>query len=426
MLHYTTLPELSVLAYLMSRICCEDIKMRLYKNHKNPCFPSTMCRTTLCIILTAIMLSACQDPYQNAHSGGPTAVETDDFQAAIFYYDYTDVYLSSVRTALIKELAALGIAYNEYDAEASQATQDTQIETAIRSHADVLVVNIVSSGSSGVADNICLKAERAGIPVIFFNRSIEADGDEGVILDYYNNVAFVGTDPAEAGHLQGQMIGDYVSRHFKEMDLNDNGEISYAMFKGEAKNAEAIYRTKYSVEDANDILTSAGMPKLVYFNLKSVDAFQLDLTGKWSLTAAQDYMMADLSQYNRDNDNMIELVICNNDNMAEGCVRALQTVGYNLPKEESTVIPVFGVDATAAAKKLIEDGAMTGTVVQDADGMAKAISQLVNNVYEKRELLDGMQDYAYDKEHDLKNKIYIPYHLYDPKQNPQNDGEESR
>ena len=39
-------------------------------------------------------------------------------------------------------------------------------------------------------------------------------------------------------------------------------------------------------------------------------------------------------------------------------------------------IPVFGVDATDAAKQLIKDGKMTGTIKQDAEGMADCIADL--------------------------------------------------
>ena len=58
------------------------------------------------------------------------------------------------------------------------------------------------------------------------------------------------------------MIGEYLKEYYSKVDLNRDGVISYALFKGEAKNVEAIYRTKYSVEDANEILVKAGYPEL--------------------------------------------------------------------------------------------------------------------------------------------------------------------
>ena len=265
----------------------------------------------------ALSAAGCQKPGHVRESVPAVSSSEDAFQCAVFYYDYSDVYVSSVRAELNRFLVMKGLPYVEFDAASSQSTQNAQVESAIAAGAKLLIVNIVKSGSSDVSDVICLKAERAGIPVIFFNRSIESDGDEGVILDYYDSVAFVGTDPAEAGHLQGEMIGKYLLSHFAKTDINQDGQISYVLFKGEAKNVEAIYRTKYAVEDANALLSSAGFAPLYYFNPDSVDHFQLDLTGRWAMTSAQDYMMTDLSRFNEAEGNMIELVIANSDNLAE-------------------------------------------------------------------------------------------------------------
>ncbi len=71
-------------------------------------------------------------------------------------------------------------------------------------------------------------------------------------------------------------------------------------------------------------------------------------------TDCNNYMTTNLSQYNEGSKNMIELVICNNDGMAEGAVSALNDKGYNLGtgKDCKTMILVFGVDATDAAKQL--------------------------------------------------------------------------
>ena len=367
---------------------------------------------TIAVVL-ASPLGGCSKPGKTGDASA-SGSESSAFTAAIFYYDYDDVYISSVRNALTADLAASQIAYQEYDADHDQITQNSQVDKAIKNGADVLVVNIVNSGSAERTDVICQKAEQAGIPVVFFNRPIEEEGYEGVILDYYDDIAFVGTDSVEAGHLQGQMIGEYLVAHYDEVDLNGDGQISYALFKGEAANVEAIYRTKYSVEDANAILAANGHPALAYFDSSSVDKFQLDLTGSWTAESAQSYLLTDLTRYNEANGNMIELVIANSDAMAEGAINALQTYGYNLGTDDCTTIPVFGVDATAAGRELIASGIMTGTISQDAQAMADCICQMVENAQGGHDLLRDMDSYPRDTEFGRKRMILLPYSIYRP------------
>jgi methyl-galactoside transport system substrate-binding protein len=175
---------------------------------------------------------------------------------------------------------------------------------------------------------------------------------------------------------------------------------------GQLGNAEAIARTQYGVEDANAVLEEAGKPALVYFDAANTDCYQVDQQGAWSAAAAQDYMKTNLSQFNEENGNMIELVICNNDGMAEGAVTALQDAGYN--KEGAKVIPVFGVDATDAAKEAIGKGAMIGTIKQDADGMANTITTITKNFFGEKEKFDGV-----DTENVVGTwRVNIPYGVY--------------
>ena len=336
-----------------------------------------------------------------------------DLKVAVFYYTYSDTYISSVRTALDAQLDALGVTYQDFDSNGNQTTQNEAIQTAIADGYNLLIVNMVTSGSSDTAKGIM---ELAGdVPVIFFNRAVDEDGVEASasVLNAYENIAFVGTDAPEAGHLQGKMIGEYVLEHYDELDLNGDGKISYAMFKGDEANVEAIYRTQYGVEDANAVLTAAGKPELVYFDANNTSGYQVDLNGHWSAAAALDYMNTNLSQYNEGNNNMIELIICNNDNMAEGCISALNSAGYNLGTgQDCTTIPVFGVDATDSAQQLIADGKMTGTIKQDAQGMADAIAFLAGNVAEGKDLMDGTDGYTKDTANNLDNKIFIAYQEY--------------
>lgn len=363
-----------------------------------------------------LALAACANP-----ASGSRQIErgsSDTFTAASFYFDFDDVYVGSVRTNINESLTAAGIPYKEYDAGNDQPTQNKQIDKAISDGADILIINLVSSGNTEQADTICQTAEAAGIPVVFFNRPVEAPGYEGMILNYYDNVAYVGTDAEQSGRLQGQMIGDYLVEHFSETDLNHDGKITYALFKGQAGNIGADYRTKYSVEVANEVLTNSGYPELAYFDESSIDHFQLDLTGSWSLESARDYMKTDLLYYNEDEDNMIELVIANSDAMAEGAIEALQSFGYNDGEEGHTTIPVFGVDASESGKRLIAEGYMTGTVTQDAHAMAVCIGRLVQNAYNGRDLFYAMDDYPRDDENGIETKILLPYSIYEPESTP--------
>ncbi len=99
-------------------------------------------------------------------------VDLSTADVAVFYYTYSDAYISSVRTALDSKLDELGVKYTDYDSNNTQATQNEQIQTAIASGANVLVVNVVTSGTVDVSSQIVQMAKDADIPVIFFNRAV--------------------------------------------------------------------------------------------------------------------------------------------------------------------------------------------------------------------------------------------------------------
>jgi len=321
----------------------------------------------------------------------------------VFYYTYSDTYISSVRSALDNGLKEAGLSFQDYDGNGNQTTQTEQIQTAITKGAKVILVNIVNTGSDDAANGIISLAKNAQIPVIFFNREVSDDA-----IKSYDKCAFVGTRAEEAGILQGQMIGEYLLNNYAKVDLNGDGEISYILFKGEEGNNEAIYRTQYSVEEANKMLGQAGKKPLRFYDAANPNKYLVDRNGQWSASAANEYMTTALTSYSEKHGNMIELVICNNDGMAEGAITALNAAGYNLGGE-SKMIPVFGVDATEAAQQLIRGSKMAGTIKQDAVGMAKALATLSGNVMAQKELLFGMEAYNIDAN---VTKIRIPYSKY--------------
>ena len=358
-------------------------------------------KKTLAIILAVVMmvslLAGCGDkPGPNPDPAGSS------LDVAVFYYDFSDVYISSVRNSMNSQLDALGVKYNNYDGAGNQSQQTDQINTAIANGANLLIVNIVETSSPDAAQNAVEAARTAGIPIIFFNREVSNE-----VVNSYEKCAFVGTDAPEAGHMQGKLVGEYLLANYDAVDLNGDGTISYVMFKGQEGNAEAEARTQFGVEDANAVLTAAGKPELVYYNASATDKYLVDQGGKWSAQAANDYMSSILSEYSETNGNMIELIICNNDGMAEGAVSALQGAGYNTG--DGKTIPVFGVDATDSAKQLINEGKMTGTIKQDAEGMASTIVNLVSSVKNGGNLMDNTSSFNVDEG---VAKIRVPYATY--------------
>ncbi len=334
----------------------------------------------------------------------PACRSKDKADIHVFYYTYSDTYISTVRAALDKRLDDAKISYQDHDGNNSQTTQTEQIQTAITKGAKAIAVNIVSTGSDDAAMGIVKLARDAGIPVVFFNREVSND-----VVNSYDKCSFVGTQATEAGELQGDMIGDYLVKNFDTVDLNKDGKISYVMFMGEKGNNEAIYRTRYAVENANKKLSEAGKPQLSFYDAQNSDKYLLDRDGKWSAQAANEYMTTLLTSYNVANRNMVECVICNNDGMAEGAISALNVAGFNTGAANSVSIPVFGVDATSAAKELINAGKMAGTIKQDGDGMAEAISMILQNHIGGKTATEGLDKFPIDNK---ALKIRIPYSVY--------------
>ena len=351
----------------------------------------------LLAVLMVVALVGC-NKQQNNEGGEPAATGED---VAVFWYTYSDVYLSSVRAAMNDAMTAAGLNYKDYDANGSQADQTNQIDTALAAGAKVLVVNQVDTGSDDVTKTILEKAEAAGAKVVFFNRGVSEE-----ILTAAG-ATFVGTDYEQAGHMEGKMVGDFLVANYDAVDLNADGVISYVMFKGDEANPEAICRTQYGQEDADAVLTAAGKPALQYYDANATTKYLLDANGTWSAAAANEHMETVLSQYNADNGNMIELVIANNDDMALGAIESLKNHGYN--KEGETVIPVFGVDATEAAQAAIAEGSMTGTVKQDAVGMADAVTTIAKNLVGGADPFTGINS-AYEVVGSWR--INIPYSAY--------------
>ncbi len=337
------------------------------------------------------------------------AVAEGPIQVDVFYFDYSDPYLSSVRDAMQKTLDGLAdkFAYNFYDCGSDQAKQNNFLESALTKGTDLVIMNVVTTGSEEAAQNLVDMCKEKDVPIIFFNREI-ADS----VVQSYEKCAFVGTDPDEAGYLQGQGAADFflAEGNMDKFDLNKDGKISYVMFRGELGNPEAFGRTKYSVQKANELgvalIPSAANQKDDTQEDDGISPYYL--YANWRADLAKNLMDTALTTFALDNGD-IELVLANNDEAAMGAIESMNEKGYNTGAEGAGYIPVFGVDATPAAVDAINNGKMTGTVKQDGVAMANFVVALAENIQGGKALMDGTENLNVDEG---VAKIRVPYAMY--------------
>lgn len=222
------------------------------------------------------------------------------------------------------------------DGKNDQAEQTNQIQTFIADKYDVIVANLVQSSAASTVVNMC---KEANIPVIFINREPTAED-----LDLWDKVAYVGADARQSGTMQGQIIYDLANHG----DINGDGKVSYVMVIGDPENVDAQYRTEFSIKALTD--NGIAVEELVAQR------------GDWDQAKGQEIVAAALTQYGA----AIEVVFCNNDAMALGARQAIESAG----RKVGTDIYLVGVDALAEVVTCVEEGTITGTVLNDHIGQA--------------------------------------------------------
>lgn len=324
-------------------------------------------KKTLAVLLAAIMmlvmLTACggngggsapADTSTPADTSAPADTNIPDAPEGggtigVCIYQFTDAFMTTYRNALQEILESKGYQVTFQDGANDQAKQNEQINTYITQGVDALIINPVMTSA---ADQIIATVQAAGIPTVLINREPTAEQ-----MAVYDKLVYVGCDAAQSGTFQGELILDTPNKG----DINGDGKVSYIMVQGDPENIDAQLRTEYSVK----ALTDAG-----------VEVEQLNLTrGDWMRERGQEIVANDLAQFGMD----IEVVFCNNDDMAIGALQSIQAAGRKVNED----IYLVGVDALDAALNEVQAGNMTGTVLNDAKGQATAA------VEEMEKLLGG-------------------------------------
>lgn len=100
----------------------------------------------LALLLAVVMVVGFAACSSKKDGGGTTkAASSAKGEISVFYYTFSDAYISTVRSSMDKILKDGGYTYNDYDANGNQTTQTEQVQTALAKGSSMLIVNVVDT-----------------------------------------------------------------------------------------------------------------------------------------------------------------------------------------------------------------------------------------------------------------------------------------
>lgn len=273
--------------------------------------------------------------------------------------NFNDNFLTLLREAMSENAEKAGAKLQFEDAQMDVSRQLSQVENFIAAGVDGLVVAPVDGDST---TSMTAAAEKAGIPLVYIN-SLPVN-----LKELPDDEAFVGSQEAEAGKLEGQDV----CRILTEQGKDKTGATAVIML-GELSNQATRLRT----QAVKDVLAT---PECSF--IKVTD----EQTAVWQRTQATDLMANWLSAGIKP-----DAVIANNDEMAIGAIQALASAGVAMD-----TIVIGGVDATPDALQAIGAGDLDVTVLQSAPGQGKGAIDTILALVAKKE---------------VPQEIYVPFEL---------------
>ena len=278
------------------------------------------------------------------------AAEAKTFKVGVAIYQFDDNFMTLYRNELLSYFESLNSDTVKYDVtivdgKNDMAEQNNQIDNFITQGMDAIILNLVQTSSADAAID---KIVAANIPCILINREPLGDKGDESYEGILNNatVCYVGADARQSGTYQGEIIAELPNHG----DVNGDGKVSYIMIEGDPENIDAQYRTEFSIKALQD----AGI------EVECLD----DQIGNWAQAKGQEICANDLAKFG----DAVEVVFCNNDAMALGAATAITAAGRTVGKD----IYLVGVDALDECVEMVNEGTMTGTVLNDAVGQSHA------------------------------------------------------
>lgn len=307
--------------------------------------------------------------------GRETSYEESKVYVGVTYYNQSDTFLNQLIACLKEDIKDYGEKGYETSilirgAGGSQRTQDDQVKELIDAGCNVLCVNLVDRADPSEIIDL---ARENDVPIIFFNREPVAED-----MMQWDRLYYVGAFADQSGIMQGELAVELIQSE-PSIDRNKDGKIQYVILEGEAGHQDAIIRSENVVETLQN---------------HDIEIEKLSNgIANWNRAQAQNQMLQMISQHQ----NKIELVLANNDDMALGAIDAYEKLNYS-----ESALPVFlGIDGTDVGLEAVKDSKLAGTVYNDKEGQAKAMTELAVALVTG----DGMDKIEFQD----KKYIYLPY-----------------
>lgn len=274
------------------------------------------------LALLLIVLSACGSGNDKGDNQGEATNDDggNGGTIALLMADLGNPFFHVLSDAVEEQGKELGYEVLVYDGQNDASKQPSQVEDALQQGVDAIIINPADESSTA---NALKDAIAQDIPVVTVDREVDIEG----ILSY------LVTDNTKGGELVGKWL---------EGKMPEGGKVIHM---------EGIIGTAPQRERGGGFLSVIDPAQ----NSDSKFTILDTAVGEFSMAPAEAAMSDMLSKHDD-----IDVVFAQNDTMAVGVVRAIETAG-----REDDGILVLGFDGAKEAYDLIDEGKMAATAVQD-------------------------------------------------------------
>ena len=333
------------------------------------------------VLATGLIAMMCLTACGGSTSGGGSAENTSAGASATTQKSsaYDVCYVSTVEDEWLTDLLndmSVSADNNDVALEVKHAGNDSSkviqcIQQAKAEGKEATIVNVAYSSDV----TACVEAAD-GMNLVFVNRLPEP-ADYDLLSD---NIVGVASDENLAGTFQGEYLADY----FKEKGMTD---VRYLLIQGPLDLSHSVIRSEKPLE----VLKDAG------FNMIEAGTISADYDRAKAQQGVESFL---------ETGKEFDCIISNNDAMALGAIKALENKGI-----DPASIPIVGIDATADAVEAIQNGTMSMSVFQSAEGQAEAAIRMAKNLIDGKPAAEGTDCTVSDE---CDNLFYVPFEKVTP------------